>query len=404
MSDQQHRAAADRPPIEKLLRYIGILRRYKWLVIVSTVLAAAGSVGFSILTLRLPIDVTPLPNIYIASATILIQSDESRGLSASSLLSSLGFSAPGVGIDYGEVVQRVLRSRPFIDTVVREFDIIARYGIVESPRTNSRAAVLGSMAVDFDARSRFLSIAYRDTDPIFAAEVANRIVSLLEDWFSQSSGSSKQRQIAELEEKLIEVEESIEQLEPRIVTRQQEMGVLRVEEIADVQAAMLTDLQSRLVQLQIEIRNYEQRARIEDAGLADLRAQQANLKQLIQEVEAGYTGGDKTMPARDELPHLALELTRLHAELGVQMRIFETLSQQYEVTRLAAQAEPVMTILEAAEVPEQKSGPSRGRLCIMVTFGAFFGSIALAFVIHGLRGLLRDPEKMKLLRSDGESM
>jgi tyrosine-protein kinase Etk/Wzc len=396
---QSARTNSERTSLESTLHYIGILLRYKWFVIIITILAAGGSVAYSILTLRLPVDENPMPNFYTASATIVLKSDEASSVSASSLLSSLGFETSGDRINYGAVVQRVLTSRPFIDAVVDEFGIIERNQITNHPRTTSRNAILGSMSTGFDARSGILWIAYNSTDPVFAAEVTNRIVSLLEEWFAQFSGSSRQRQVVELEEKLQEVEESIQQLETQIVSRQQEMGVLSVEEIANVQARMLADLQSRLVPLEIEIRNYERRTRIEeDATLSDLRAQRRNLQELIRDVEEGYAGGKKTMPARVDLPRLALEMSRLQSELGIRMRIYETLAQQYEVTRLAVKSEKVMTILEAAEVPEEKSGPSRGRLCIRITLGAFFGSIILAFLHHIIRSVIFDPEKLKFLR------
>lgn len=393
-------ATGERTLLEGILHYAGILLRYKWLVIITTAVAATGSVAFSIATLRLPVEVNPMPNQYSANASLLLQTDDAGSLNTASLLSSFGFEGASGGINAGQVVQRVIVSRPFLDTIVDEFKIVERHQIISTPRSTSRTIVLRSMSAGFDDRAGILNISYTDTDPEFAARVVNRMVSLLEEWFAQFGGSSQQRQVIELQEKLLEVEEQVQRLESQIVARQQELGVLRVEEIADVQTGMLADLQAQLVQLEIEIRNYEQRTRIEDATLANLRSQRRNLQQLIREVEAGYTGGNKTMPARDDLPQISLELSRLQAELTIQMRIYETLSQQYEVTRLAAESEPVITVLEAAEVPEEKSGPERGRFCMMVTVGAFFGSIALAFLFHLIRNVIFDPEKLKLLRRD----
>ena len=51
-----------------------------------------------------------------------------------------------------------------------------------------------------------------------------------------------------------------------------------------------------------------------------------------------------------------------------------------------------------AEVPDQKSGPSRGLLCIIVTFAAGFFSIFLAFVLNAIENIKKDPEAMAKLK------
>jgi uncharacterized protein involved in exopolysaccharide biosynthesis len=59
---------------------------------------------------------------------------------------------------------------------------------------------------------------------------------------------------------------------------------------------------------------------------------------------------------------------------------------------------PVFQILELAEVPDQKSGPGRGMLCIIVTFAAGFFSVFLAFVLNAAANILNDPEAMEKFR------
>jgi uncharacterized protein involved in exopolysaccharide biosynthesis len=51
-----------------------------------------------------------------------------------------------------------------------------------------------------------------------------------------------------------------------------------------------------------------------------------------------------------------------------------------------------------AEVPDKKSGPSRGLLCIIVTFAAGFFSIFLAFVLNAIETIKKDPDAMAKLK------
>ena len=63
-----------------------------------------------------------------------------------------------------------------------------------------------------------------------------------------------------------------------------------------------------------------------------------------------------------------------------------------------ASEKPVFQILEYAEIPDMKSGPSRGKLCIIVTFAAFFISVFLAFLLNAIENIKNDPEAMAKLK------
>jgi uncharacterized protein involved in exopolysaccharide biosynthesis len=60
---------------------------------------------------------------------------------------------------------------------------------------------------------------------------------------------------------------------------------------------------------------------------------------------------------------------------------------------------PIFQVLETAQVPDLKSGPSRGMICIIVTFGAFFFSVFLAFMLTALENIKKDPEAMEKFRA-----
>ena len=60
---------------------------------------------------------------------------------------------------------------------------------------------------------------------------------------------------------------------------------------------------------------------------------------------------------------------------------------------------PVFQILERAAIPDIKSGPSRGKLCIIVTFAAFFIAVFLAFLLNAIENIRKDPEAMEKLHS-----
>ncbi|HOU39592.1 MAG TPA: GNVR domain-containing protein, partial [Treponemataceae bacterium] len=85
-------------------------------------------------------------------------------------------------------------------------------------------------------------------------------------------------------------------------------------------------------------------------------------------------------------------------ELEAQKQVYTQLKTQYELLKVEMASEtPVFQILELAEVPDRKSGPSRGMLCIIVTFAAGFLAIMLAFALEAIENVKKDPEAMKKL-------
>jgi uncharacterized protein involved in exopolysaccharide biosynthesis len=85
--------------------------------------------------------------------------------------------------------------------------------------------------------------------------------------------------------------------------------------------------------------------------------------------------------------------------LGTKRQVYSQLKVQYELLKVnMASEKPVFQILEMAEVPDMKSGPGRGMLCIIVTFAAGFFAIFVAFVLNAVANIKNDPEAMAKLR------
>jgi uncharacterized protein involved in exopolysaccharide biosynthesis len=99
------------------------------------------------------------------------------------------------------------------------------------------------------------------------------------------------------------------------------------------------------------------------------------------------------------IPSISLDMSRIQLELEAQRQVYTQLKVQYELLKVSMASEkPVFQILEMAEAPDQKSGPSRGMICIIVTFAAAFFSVFLAFVLNAVENIKKDPEAMAKLK------
>lgn len=119
-----------------------------------------------------------------------------------------------------------------------------------------------------------------------------------------------------------------------------------------------------------------------------LRSQIMNLETEAQ----GYSGFN--------IPSITMETTRIEMEINAQTEVYKQMKTQYELLKVEMQSEtPILQVLEHTSVPDQKSGPSRGTLCIIITFAAAFISVFLAFLLNALKNIRNDPEAMAKLRS-----
>lgn len=130
--------------------------------------------------------------------------------------------------------------------------------------------------------------------------------------------------------------------------------------------------------------------KLEKEGLEkSLQAALDEIKRL--EVEASGLER-KTVNAYSSVPSIALEATRLAREIQVQEKIYGQLKAQYELLKIEMASEmPVFQVLDYPQVPEIKSEPGRGKLCIIATFAGFFFSIFLAFLLNALHDIRHDP-------------
>jgi uncharacterized protein involved in exopolysaccharide biosynthesis len=322
-----------------LIDLFAVIWRRRVMIIVITLIAAAGVAVFSVVSLVLPSETSPLPHEYTPVAIMLINNASSSGGGMASMLASSGLgglaSLAGVSVSAGatfsELAIYLIGSNTLLDAVVDEFGLIERYEIEKSPRTSSRKILKSNLAAAYDEKSGVFSVSFTDTDPAFAQRVVNYCVAYLQARFD-------------------------------------ELGLDK----------------SRLEKENLEINIDNAYKEIQNLELEGHR--------LEQSVNQGSIAN---------LPSISLELNRINLELNAQRQVYSQLKVQYELLKVSMASEsPVFQVLEYAEVPDMKSGPSRGLICVIVTFAAGFFSVFLAFILNAVSNIKKDPEAMAKLRGE----
>ena len=388
-----------------LIDLIAVLWKRKWMIIGITFAAAVGVVGFSIASLVLPPEESPLPNYFKPEAMVLVTGDQntpSFGQAASGQLGDLaalaGISAGGGG-SYGQLVVELSKSRSILDRVGEELNVAERIEDKEFLQTKIRRMLREGSTVEHDGSTGLVTFAYQSTDREFATEVVNTMVELVNERFRTIGGNRAITRRDLLEEKIAEVESRVAELEAQITDFTRRHGVIDIQTTTQEQAQTMANLRSDLILKEMEIQTYSEFARIDDPVLRRLRAERNNLQELLRNMEQGSAEFEGLLPSQQEIPELAFEYERLRRNLEVQAQIYRNLASELELAKLNAEGqEPILQILELAEVPEMKAGPSRGQLSIIVTVTAFFLSVFLAFVLQYVERVREDDEEMAKLR------
>jgi hypothetical protein len=313
------------------------------MIITIVLIAAISAVIFSIITIVMPPEISPLPNMYTPAALMLINDRSSSGGGGlTSMLNSSGLgglaSLVGLNVSSNSVNRQLavylVETNSLLDSVVDEFGLIERYKIKKYPRAESRKALKKLLISSYDTVNGVFSISFTDYDPVFAKSVVDYCAVYMEKRFEELG----------LDQNKIEEEN----LETSIANTLQE--IIRLEEES---------------------------------------------RRLEHSVAAGsFYGGP---------PAISIEATRILMELEAQRQIYIEFKVQYEMVKVTMNSEqPVFQILEIAEVPDKKSGPSRALFCVIVTFAAGFIAVFVAFAQNALANIKKDPVVMAKLRGKNE--
>ena len=322
-----------------LIDLFAVLLRYKWMIIIVTCLSAVLALTISIISLVQSPEKSILPNEYTPYALMLINDPESSSglssmLSSSGLGSLAGMAGVSTGTSNSGLALYFAGTNTFLDPIIEKFNLVERYTIEKFPKAETRDALKENLVASYDEDSGIFSISFTDKDPVFAADVVNYAVGLMENMFLNLG----------IDKNVLEKQN----LEENIENSYQEM---------------------------------------------------ISLQKKIQSLESSVSYG-----VSSNVPSIILETSILKAELAAQESVYTQLKTQLELLKVSMASEkPVFQVVEKAEVPDRKSEPSRGMLCIIVTFAGGFISVFMAFLLNAIKNIKNDPVAMEKLTQKKES-
>lgn len=323
-----------------LLSLIGVLWHYKWLIIIPTFLAAVTIVVLSVISLKLPPEKSFNPNVYTPKTEMLINdSSSSGGLSAAINASGLGSLAALAGYSGGSSgpSNSALAGYLLYSNTTLD-DIIEHFNLIEKWNIEK-----SPIATSREKLKNNLKSEYSGGTGIFTIEYTD--------------------------------------INPQFAV--------------DVVNYATSLLEKRFAELGVD-KNKLSYANLEDT----INIAYNNFLQIqkeIQDLEYSANNGVYTKDGLSIVTQTALK----RMELEVQQQIYTSSKAQLETLKIQmASEQPVFQVLEYAEIPDIKSGPSRGKKCIIVTLATGFITVFLAFAFNTIKNIRKDPEAIKQLKGE----
>jgi capsule polysaccharide export protein KpsE/RkpR len=324
-----------------------------------------------------------IPKRYESSAVLMPPDDQSNSgmMLAAALASKVTGSLGGIAGNMlgvkssGDLFIGILRSRTVQDDLITKFDLRKEYGTSQWDKT--RKILAARTMISEDRKSGIITITVTDNDPRRVAAVAAEYVAQLNIVVSKLSTSSAHRERVFLEERLTQVKQDLESAEKDFSQFASKNGAIDIKEQGRAMVESAAVLEGQLIAAQSELQGLKQIYSENNVRVRSLRARISELQSQLQrlggkqEVGADATASDSSdlYPSIRKLPLLGVPYADLYRRTRVQEAVFETLTQQYELAKVAEAKEiPSVRVLDQPDMPEHKSFPPRLVIILLGTF------------------------------------
>lgn len=302
----------------------------------------------------------------------------------------------------GDLFMGVLKSRTVEDDLITKFNLRRVYHKKEWE--DAREKLAEKTEISEDRKSGIISVSVRDHDPQRAAGMVQEYIDELNTEVTLLNTSSAHRERVFLEDRLAHVQQDLEMAEKDFSQFASKNTALDIKEQGRAMISAGAGLEAQLIAAQTELEGLKQiytddnvRVRTVQARIDELRRQIRKLGGTTGQQSPGSPNNGQSPKEEDgqlypgirQLPVLGVTWADLYRRAEVQEKVFETLTQEYELTKVEeARETPSVKVLDPPDIPE-KGFPPRPLLILVGTVTSLMLGIAL--VIGGAHWQEVDP-------------
>ena len=354
-----------------------------------------------------------LPVTYTSTATLMPPEtfSNSSKLNLTALAGpAAGFAGMLEGKSPGDLFVAILQSRTVQERLIARFGLLSLY---KKSRIEDACKQLGqNTSVSEDTKSGVVTISVTAKNPVLASQIAKAYIEELDRVVTQSSTSAARRERIFLEERLKTIKQDLDddsKAFSRFASANTAMDIpAQAKDTMDEELKVQGDLiavQTELAGLRKVYSEDNIRVRAAEARLVALQQAADKISGKGNSADSGIGNKGSLYPSLRELPALGVTYSDMRRRIEAEEVLWETMTKQYEMAKVEEAKEiPTVSVLDAANVPQRKSGPPRS---IIVVFGTFLSLIAAAIsalAISFWEGMDVQDERRKLLAEIGATI
>jgi tyrosine-protein kinase Etk/Wzc len=349
-------------------------------------LLVLGPLAVGLLTLGYTFTIAPTFN-----ATTKFMPPQQQQSGAAAMLAGLGALGGLAGAASGlknpaDQYVAFLKSNSVQDALIDRFKLTDRY---ESKfRADTRSTLTGNVQIA-SGKDGLISIEASDTEPAFAAQLANAHVEELRSLLNRIAVTEAQQRRLFFENQLAQTKDNLVKAEQALKSSGVNSGALKANPQAAVEGlarlkAGVTAQEIKLASMRGYLTESAPDFKQAQVEMAALRSQLARAEREDPEVLSANSG--------------ASDYIAKFRDFKYQETLFELFAKQYEIARLDESREgSVIQVLDQAETPERKSKPKKAQITMISTLATGFALLLFVFIRQALRGAAQTPESAEKL-------
>jgi len=384
-----------------LLDYWRVIWKRRWLILSIFFISV---ISTAIISLRM----TP---IYQAKATLMpVESSQGRFSAALGALQNIPFVGGAVGGALGKTATdkliSIMNSRTLAENVIKSLnlvkllfkdkedwkeEILSRWSPKKPPTLQDTVYLLQKGLVKItDDRKGLISISVEYKDPKLAADIANEYVNALQNFLNTTAISMAKRNRIFLEKQLQLTKHGLKQTEESLKDFQTTKKIAALDTQAEAAIKALADLKAQIITREVQLGALREFATDAHPDVKRVEDELRGLRQQLKRLEEGSASpkAEESIGAfltLSEAPTVGLEHARRKRDALIQQKVFELLTQQYELAKIEeAKDDITFQVIDRAIAPEKRLKPKRTMMVAIAGVVSLFLGIFLVFFLEYL--------------------
>ncbi|HCX90599.1 MAG TPA: hypothetical protein DHT43_08840 [Deltaproteobacteria bacterium] len=330
---------------------------------------------------------------------------ESSGGNLSSALQNLGSlpfvggMVPGIGGASASKLVTVLNSRTLAEDVIHALNLTRIFFKDKKDKPPSLEDAVESLTditkIADDKKGGVISISVEYKDPKIAADIANHYTTVLQKFINENTLSMAKRNRIFIEDQLEKVKRELKEAEEAMKSFQTDKKIVAIDAQTEAAIRVLADLKAQITAREVQMGVMKQFSTAANPDVLRIKDELRELRKQLTMVES-KRGNPETMalPSLSESPALGLQYIRLKREALIQEKVFELLTQQYEMARIDEAKEDItFQVIDRAIPSEKRIKPKRRQMVMLAGAVSLFAGVFLVFFLEYAANLKEPKEQ-----------